>query len=80
MDCEAASANNKIDLFISEERFPEVYEARQAVADADASLVGPPVLHHIAHAGAVSWLACSESKSWRLPHIVLCLVEYDCCK
>ncbi|CAL8467013.1 g6549 [Coccomyxa elongata] len=39
MDSEAASANNKIDLFISEERFPEVFEARQAVADADATLV-----------------------------------------
>lgn len=50
MDSEAASANNKIDLFISEERFPEVFAARQAVANADASLVRPPVLHHIEHA------------------------------
>ncbi|KAK9916549.1 hypothetical protein WJX75_003960 [Coccomyxa subellipsoidea] len=38
MDEEAAAANNKIDLFISEERFPEVFEARQGVADADAGL------------------------------------------
>lgn len=44
MDEEAAAANNKIDLFISEERFPEVFEARQGVADADAGLVRAPCL------------------------------------
>ncbi len=70
MDSEAASANNKIDLFISDERFPEVFEARQAVADADATLVRPAVLYHIAHARTAPRLACIESILPRLPHIV----------
>lgn len=39
MDEEAAAANNKVDLFTSEERFPELFQARQSVADADAALV-----------------------------------------
>ncbi len=39
MDEEAAAANNKIDLFTSSERFPELFEARWSVADADAQLV-----------------------------------------
>lgn len=43
MDEEAAAANNKIDLFISEERFPEVFEARQEVANADKGLVRGPL-------------------------------------
>ncbi len=43
MDEEAAAANNKIDLFISERRFPEVFEARQEVADADEGLVRGPL-------------------------------------
>lgn len=39
MDEQAALANQKIDLFTSQERFPGVFEARANLAAADAALV-----------------------------------------
>ena len=39
MDEQAALANQKIDLFTSQERFPGVFEARASLAAADAALV-----------------------------------------
>ncbi len=39
MDEQAALANQKIDLFTNQERFPGVFEARANLTAADAALV-----------------------------------------
>ena len=39
MDEQAALANQKIDLFTSQERFPGVFEARASLAAAEKALV-----------------------------------------
>ena len=64
MDEPAALANQKIDLFTSQERFPGVFEAHASLAAAEKALVWRPQ----ARLSSEHILACGghQNSSWRV--------------